>query len=79
MVNTGRITHKQVIIYRMGGVGEVNTGRITQTDHYLQNGWCRRGQQHNSIVYCIERCDVQECKFEEVDTDRTPWKGHFNH
>ncbi len=36
--------HQQANVYRLGGIGEVNTGHITPTGHYLQNGWCWRGQ-----------------------------------
>ena len=36
--------HNQDIIYMMGDVGKFNTVRITQRGHYLQEGWCRKGQ-----------------------------------
>ena len=35
--------HKETIMSMMGGVGEVNTVRMTQTAHYLQDEWCKRG------------------------------------
>ena len=33
--------NKQIIVYRMVGVGEVNTRRMAQ-DCYLQDGWSRK-------------------------------------